>query len=279
MQQRRIGAHLSVAKGLILAGKEMMTKGGNALQIFSGSPRGWARKPIEQEKVDAYKAFCKEHDFGPTVIHALYLVNLTADRNELVENSMKAISYDLTYASQLSAVGVVVHLGSHLGRGFDAVFDQLIKNIKRILDATPKDSTFLVENSAGQDGKLCSRFEDIDRVFKALPEYVKQGRLGWCFDTCHGHANGYDITHNDEEMKKYGLLDTLKVIHLNDSRDPFASGRDRHENIGKGEIGVEKLKKFLHLSSFTHIPLILEVPGFDGMGPDAQNVEMVKSLL
>lgn len=278
-QHRRIGAHVSMAGGLVAAAQNVIDMGGNALQIFSGSPRSWARKPFEQSKADVFKSFCKEQNFGPTIIHALYLVNLTADREDLTQNSINGITFDLKFASQIGASGVVVHLGSHLGKGFDAVFDQLITNMKVILDATPKDSTFLIENSAGQEGKLCSQFADIARVFYALPKYVKDGKLGWCFDTCHGFAAGYDLKTVSQEMQKHQLLEKLKVIHLNDSRDPFESGRDRHDNIGEGLIGKEVLKAFLHDSKLENFPLILEVPGFDGNGPDAKNIEIVKALL
>jgi deoxyribonuclease-4 len=279
MKTRRIGAHLSVAGGLIPAAENMISMGGNCLQIFSGSPRGWARKPFDPEKVSAYNAFCKEHDFGPTVIHALYLVNLAADRADLVKNSIDGIIYDLKYSSALNGAGVVVHVGSHLGKGYDAVFEQVIKHIKHILDETPANSMFLIENSAGQEGKLFSKFEDIQRAFLELSSYVKSGRLGWCFDTCHGHAAGYDLKTIDKEMQKYGLLEHLKVIHFNDSRDEFDSGRDRHENIGEGKIGKEEMKIVATNPAFAHVPLVIEVPGFDGNGPDAKNIAIIKGML
>ena len=234
---RRLGAHLSVAGGLVHAAENMISMGGNCLQIFSGSPRSWARKTLEQAKAEAYKTFCKDHNFGPTFIHALYLINLSGDRDDLVQHSIGALTYDLQYSSQIGANGVIVHLGSHLGKGFDAVFDVLVKRMREILDATPTDSTLLIENSAGQQGKLCSDFADVQRLYTALPTYVEKGRLAWCFDTCHGFAAGYDLLNIDQKMKKHNLLNSLKVIHLNDSRDPFDSGRDRHENIGKDSLG------------------------------------------
>lgn len=279
MQQRRIGAHVSMAGGLVAAAQNVMDMGGNALQIFSGSPRSWARKPFDQSKADAFKSFCQEQNFGPTFIHALYLVNLTADREDLTQNSINGITFDLKFASQMEAGGVVVHLGSHLGKGLDAVFDQLIANMKTILDSTPADSTFLIENSAGQEGKLCSQFVDIQRVLKALPTYVQTKRLGWCFDTCHGFAAGHDLKTVSQEMKKFELLDSLTVIHLNDSRDPYESGRDRHDNIGEGLMGKQTIQAFLHDAAFKHLPLIMEVPGFEGNGPDAKNIEIVKAML
>lgn len=277
--QRRIGAHLSVAGGLNAAVDHIIEMGGNALQIFSGSPRGWARKPIDPNLTEAFQKYCKDHDVGLVVIHALYLINLTGDREELVRHSIDTLKYDLQYAAHIGAAGVVVHLGSHLGKGFDAVFDVLIKNLKEILDHSPENSTLLIENSAGQEGKLCSDFAEIRRVFDALRPYVEKKRLAWCFDTCHGYAAGYDLKTVDEEMKKNGLLEALGVIHVNDSRDPFRSGRDRHENIGEGQIGKEVLQRFLRNPHIAHVPCILEVPGFDGMGPDAKNIAIVKELL
>ncbi|HKY74047.1 MAG TPA: deoxyribonuclease IV [Patescibacteria group bacterium] len=277
--QYRIGAHLSVAGGLKAAVDRVISMGGNALQIFSGSPRGWARKSVDPKQAEIFRQYCKDHDVSPVVIHALYLVNLTGDREELLRHSIEALEYDLQYSAHIGAEGVVVHLGSHLGKGFDAVFDTLIENLKEILDRSPENSTLLIENSAGQEGKLCSDFAEIHRIYDALHMYVEKKRLAWCFDTCHGFAAGYDLRTVHEEMKKHGLLGTLRVIHFNDSRDPFNSGRDRHENIGEGQIGKVILRDFLKNPHFSQIPFIIEVPGFDGSGPDEKNIARVKELL
>lgn len=279
MQQRRIGAHLSVAKGLVTAGEAMLAMGGNCLQIFSGSPRGWARKPIAQVDGTLFTTFCKVHDFGPVFIHALYLVNLTGESDQLITHSIDSLTYDLAYGAAIGARGVIVHLGSHLGKGFDAVFHPLIARLKTILAATPKNSTLLIENSAGQKGKLCSDFGEIRRIFDALPGEVQSGRLGWCLDTCHAFAAGYSLGNIQEPIAKHQLQKQLKVIHLNDAKDPFDSGRDRHENIGEGTIGRETLQQFLTNPAWIHLPVILEVPGFDKKGPDAKNIAIVKELV
>lgn len=276
---RYIGAHLSVAKGLSQAVQNMLDRGGNALQIFSGSPRGWARRPLETVNVDDFLTFRKEKKFGPVFIHALYLINLVGGNEALVKHSVDALIYDLKFVSKIQASGVIVHLGSHLGNGYDSVFDQLVARIGEILDKTPQDSVLLVENSAGQQGKLCSTFEDLQRLFVACEKYVKTGRLGLCLDTCHAFSAGYHLTELAPKLKQFSLLDNLKVIHLNDSRDPFASGRDRHENIGKGSIGEQELKTFLNDTQLEKYPLILEVPGLDGMGPDSANVKTVRELI
>ncbi|HZZ98340.1 MAG TPA: deoxyribonuclease IV [Candidatus Saccharimonadia bacterium] len=276
---RLLGAHLSVAKGYVHVVEETLEKGGNCLQIFSGSPRSWGRKSLDLVDPKAFLAFRKEKHFGPVFIHALYLINLVGDREELVKNSVNALIYDLKYDAKIEGSGVVVHLGSHLGAGYEVVFEKLVAHIKEVLDKTPANSTLLVENSAGQQGKLCSTFEDLKRLFTELAPYAKSGRLGLCIDTCHAFATGYKPSELSAKLKEFGLMDKVRMIHLNDSRDPFASGRDRHENVGQGMIGKDELKKFLHDPAFEKIPLILEVPGYDKLGPDAKNIAVVKELL
>ncbi|HAU98848.1 MAG: putative endonuclease 4 [Microgenomates group bacterium GW2011_GWF2_45_18] len=279
MSTRRIGAHLSMAGGLVSAGERMIQMGGNALQIFSGSPRSWGRKPIEQIDGSAYKAFCKEKDFGPTFIHALYLVNLASENPALIQNSINALMYDLQFQEKIGAQGVIVHLGSHLGRGYEAVKNEMIDRLERILTHTPENSTLLIENSAGQDGKIASSFEELQNIFESIEVDEKEKRLGWCLDTCHAFANGYQPAELPSLIKKHALQDSLRVIHLNDSRDPFGSGRDRHDNLGDGLIEKSQLKTLLNDSSMIEFPRILEVPGIDGNGPDAENVRRVKEMI
>lgn len=276
---RRVGGHHSVAKGLVEAMQAMEEMGGNCLQVFSGSPRVWARKPIDAFPFDTFRKHAKEHDFGPTVTHALYLVNLASDNADLLKKSVGVLKYDMEFDAKLGGGGVIVHLGSHQGRGFDAVLDQLVESLDDILTGTPEGSTFLIENSAGQNGKLCSDLHEIRILFDRLGAHTKSGRLGWCFDTCHAHCAGYGLDTVENAITQEKLWDGLKIIHVNDSRDPFGSGRDRHENVGEGTIGKEKFRAFLNNPKYTHLPLILEVPGFDKTGPDKKNIDIVKSLI
>ena len=181
----------------------------------------------------------------------------------------------------------------------------MLVHIKGV-DETPEEATFLIENSAGQKGKIGSSLEEV----KDLMEAIDSDRVGWCYDTCHGHAAGYEHgssnleyrnskqiqnskTETDsrtsnladgtsnvlEEIENLDLLESLKVIHVNDSRDTFDSGRDRHDNLGEGNIPDEDLKVFLNDTRIKDIPLILEVPGFDKKGPDAKNVSILKSWI
>ena len=274
---RRIGAHLSVAQGLIHAAQEMIEKGGNCLQVFSASPRVWARKPLDAFPFEEYKKFCTEHDFGPTIVHAMYLVNLATDNPDLLKKSIDVLKYDLRFSSHLGAMGVVVHPGSHQGRGFEQTRAQVSSAIVEILKDTPEDSMFLLENAA-QKGKIGA---DLHEIRAYLDDVTAAGfgkRLGWCYDTCHGFCSGYELSALEHKITELQLWDSLRAVHLNDARDPLGSGRDRHENLGKGEMSLKTLETFLQHPKFKHLPLFMEVPGFDGEGPDAKNVSIAKQL-
>ena len=271
---RCIGAHLSTSGGIDLAVRQASLIGANSLQVFSSSPRMWQRTPLD--RIDTAKIFAAQEKYAVTPIftHALYLVNLASDKPELVQVSIQSLIHDLKFDAHIHGSGVVVHLGSHLGRGFEDSKLQMATAIKQILEKTPETSTFLMENSAGQNGKIASDLTEL----RWLLDEVNSPRLGWCLDTCHAFAAGNDLTELPAKLTELNLWSTLKVIHVNDSRDPLASGRDRHANMGEGLIPAKQFKAFLNTSEVLDIPLITEAPGFDGAGPDAKNIERIKAL-
>lgn len=289
---RLIGAHLSAAGGIDKAVQRAADIGCNCVQIFSASPRVWKKPPLES--YDTLAFFLRQESLGirPVVTHGLYLINLASENPEQIKKSQDSLIFELQFDALIQGAGVVVHLGSHQGRGWDACKDQLARTITAILEQTPESSTFLIENSAGQNGKLCSELSEI----RWLLDMVKSPRLKWCLDTCHAHAAGYYLSpdspmksHTDTKLPIKGelasridqleLWKTLQVVHLNDSKDPFASGRDRHENIGDGLISSEDLAHFLQLKTLESVPLMTEAPGLDGNGPDAENITRIKKLV
>lgn len=294
--------------------------GANCVQIFSGSPRVWARKPLDQVDPKPLYAAMSQHSVAPIITHSIYLVNLVSEKAELRQKSHTAVAYDLAFDAKIGGSGVVVHLGSHQGRGWEAVREGLATELTALVAGAPEEATLLIENSAGQNGKLCSDLSEIrwllDRVGELHQERYGRtmGRkLGWCFDTCHAHAAGYYlgtsqpvISKNFESVKleksvkkpksaqikeqqlrgsavaeitRNNLWDSLHCVHVNDSRDPFGSGRDRHANLGDGEIATADFEYFLNLPQLERVPLILEVPGIAGEGPDAENVRRLKALV
>lgn len=283
---RKIGAHVSAAGGIDKAVERAHDIGANCVQIFSASPRIWQKPKLENFDTEKFFAAQKKLDVSPVITHALYLVNLASDNPASVEKSIKALTYELEFDSLVKGSGVVVHLGSHQGRGWTAAQNQVLKSIETILKNTPDDSTFLIENSAGQNGKLTTAFEDIHWLI----DQIKSPKLGWCFDTCHAFSAGYQLNPKskvtegsigivEDLLEKYNLWSKLKCIHVNDSRDPFASHKDRHENFGDGSIPKEDFEYFLNLSHVKKVPLIMEVPGLDGQGPDAENVKRLKAVV
>lgn len=263
---RRIGAHLSISGGLDKAVESIVQMGGNCLQIFSSSPRSWTGTPLVRGQVS---------DVRPIFIHAKYLINLGSDKKELVEKSIQSLKFDMQVAELIGAEGVIVHLGSHQGRGFTAVQDQLVESLKTILQVSSGTTKFLIENSAGQKGKLCSQLSEISLLLRT----INDSRIGWCYDTCHGWGAGISFGKDLENtLQQFDLVKSLVCLHVNDSKGVLGGGLDRHENLGEGKMGLEELEKFVNYPAFINLPLITETPGFDGQGPDKKNLDILKQI-
>ncbi len=280
MTMRKIGAHVSAAGGVDKAIERAHEIGANCVQVFSGSPRVWQRPSLE--KIDAEKIFSKQKELSvqPIFTHALYLINLASDNPELVRKSTEAIKFDLAFDAKVKGAGVIVHTGSHQGRGWESCRESLAKLISQVLKETPAESHLLIENAAAHNGKIGGDLTEI----RWLCDAVGSSRLGWCVDTCHAFTAGYAVGKDGEknllaEIERLHLHKNLHCVHVNDSRDPFNSGRDRHANIGDGLIPEEDLKYFLNYPLIADVPLILEVPGIDNEGPDAENIQRLKKIV
>ena len=273
---RKIGAHVSAAGGIEKTPQRAVDIGCNSIQLFSGSPRVWKKPALTKHNTAEFFSDIEKYGILSVFTHAIYLVNLASDKPELIEKSLATLKYDMRFDALVKGGGVIVHLGSHQGRGWEAVKDQVASHIKDIITASPKEATFLIENSAGQKGKLCSDLQEI----RWLLDEVNSSQLGWCFDTCHAFTAGYSLNSSVvKTITELNLWADLKCIHVNDSRDELGSGRDRHANLGEGNIPQSDLKYFLNHPQVKPLPLLLEVPGFDKKGPDAKNVELLKQLL
>lgn len=282
----RTGAHISSAGGILKAFERLKAIGGDCLQVFSASPRIWNRLSI-QETADgiAVPGGCGGI---PVFIHAAYLVNLTSENPAVREKSVESLVRDLYFNAALKGMGVIVHPGCSRNPDRKSALTDLVRMTAGILESSPPESRFIIENSAGQEGRIGS---DLSEVRFLLSE-LQDARVGWCFDTCHGFASGYRFSPAaypvavkldrgllETELDRHDLRNSLACIHVNDSRDPFGSGRDRHENLGNGMIPVRELSSFFNNSGCRNVPLILEVPGIAGNGPDRENLEFLRSLI
>ncbi len=280
----KIGAHLSIAGGYYKALERVAAIGGNCLQIFSSSPRGWNYAQLTEESKRMFIETKEKLKIDPVFFHASYLVNL-GDGGEIGEKSKKSLVAELNVASQLGIVGSIIHLGSFKDSAptlwdvsKDKKYSILINNILEVLTNTPKDTFFIIENAGNK--KIGQSLDEI----KGILLDVNDERVRICLDSCHLFSAGYDIRKPggwekflDEFDSKIGIK-KLAVLHANDSRDPFNSGRDRHENIGAGTLGLEVFRHIVNHPLLKDIPFIIETPGFDGNGPDKKNIDILSSL-
>lgn len=277
----KCGAHVSIAGGLPRAIENAVKIDAQCIQIFSSSPGQWNEPKHKQELIKKFIEQKKLHQIDPVFIHAKYLINLVSDKSWLADQSVRSLVADLHFSNEIGATGVIVHLGSHQGRGYETAKKTLVNTVEEVLEKTPRETRLIVENSAGQKGKLSSTMEEIADLFGA----VSRKRLALCLDTCHLFAAGYDVRDKGvvdsliHELRASRLLERLVVIHINDVKDPLGSHRDRHENLGEGQIGFDGLKTFVTHPMFRHLPKIIETPGFDQKGPDERNVVILNELM
>lgn len=282
MAKLNIGAHKSAAGGYAKACERVADIGGDCLQLFSSSPRTWAGADLSDEELKGFKTARDEHDLEPVVFHAPYLINL-ADRGSTGEKSVKAMIEELEVASRAGIIGSVVHVGSYKTDNEKPEdqdhYDHLIENIQTVLEETPDDTFFIIENMGTR--KIGKK---IDQIAELIEDAGGSDRLKVCLDTCHMHAAGIDLSSEDnfeaffaEFDNKIGL-DRLEVMHINDSKDEFNSLRDRHENIGEGHISESVFMNITTKEPTKDLPLIIETPGFGDNGPDAKNIATLRSL-
>ena len=276
----KVGAHVSTAGGLDKAIDRAQGMGAEAIQIFISSPRGWAFKPVPQAMASTFREKAANAGIGPTFFHGIYLVSLGAPTEENLAKSVQALTDYMQAAGELGSSGVIFHAGSHRGAGYQGVFDQAVGAMDRVLTASPEGVRLTMENSAGMGDHICSKFEEIGGLMKALAS----PNVKVCLDTQHLFAAGYDVTSKEgldrvmEEFDREIGLSNLVAVHANDSKTPFASGVDRHENIGQGHMGLDTFRVIMAHPAFRDVPFLLEVPGEDGNGPDKANLDVLKGL-
>lgn len=283
----KLGAHLSIAGGHVKALEKIVQIGGNCLQIFSTSPRGWSRAKMTPEEIEHFITVKNDSHINPIYFHASYLINL-ADSGNTGRHSKSSLIAEMNLATQLGIRGSIIHLGSFKeGETNEEIspevqskkYDVLIKNIKEVLAQTPANVLFIIENAGTRKIGLT-----LDELAKIVAD-VNDRRVRICFDTCHLHTAGYQFSTSEQLNNLLTIVDSfiglgkLEVWHMNDSKDPANSRRDRHENIGNGTVGLESFRLILNHEKLKHLAFIIETPGFDDKGPDKENLDILKSLI
>ena len=274
------GAHVSTSGGIHTAIDRAEAIGGESLQIFTQSPRTWRPTNHDPANFERFKERRAEAGIQGVVCHALYLVNLATPDEEIYEKSVTTLMNTVDVACAIEADGVVFHVGSHLGAGFEAGLEHVVPALERALERCSETTWLLIENSAGAGGTIG---RSVDELAVLVDRLDRHPRLGICLDSCHLWVSGVDVTDRaaldvcvDEVEERIGL-DRLRALHVNDAAAPLGSNRDRHANLGEGEIG-EGMSVFLAHPKLQGLPTILEVPGPDGHGPDANEIQKLRDL-
>jgi deoxyribonuclease-4 len=254
--------------------------GADVLQLFVQSPRTWRFPSHDPESIERFRERRAETGLGGVLVHALYLVNLAAPDRAIYKKSVDTMRSTMDAACAIDADGVVFHVGSHLGAGFDKALKRIVRALEQVLDRCSDTTWLLMENSAGTGGTIGRSLDELTALYDALDGHE---RLGVCLDSCHLYASGVDV--GDQAALDAALgelderigLDRLRALHANDSKAPLGSNRDRHDNIGAGLIG-DRLGVFLAHPRLQGLPAVLEVPGEDGHGPNADEIRKLREL-
>ena len=275
-----LGAHVSSSGGIHTAIDRIEAMGGDAVQLFTQSPRTWRPTNHDPATFERFKARRGEAGIEGVLCHALYLLNLASPNDDFYEKSVAALVNTVEVACAIEADAVVFHVGSHQGAGLEAAFERVVPALELVLERCREPTWLLVENTAGAGGTIGRSMDELGVLIDRLGRHP---RLGVCIDSCHLFVSGYDVTKPEEldraldELDAAIGLDRLRALHVNDAQAPLGSNRDRHANVGEGLLG-EKLGVFLSNRRLQGLPAVLEVPGKDGKGPDADEVRKLKEL-
>lgn len=283
---QRFGSHLSVAGGLHLAFDAAVELGCDCLALFVKNQRQWAAPPLKDEAISLYREAQRRTGIGPVIAHASYLLNLASPSADGRAKSIRALIDELTRCEALDIPGLVVHPGAHMGDGVDAGLSRITASLDEVHAGTAGiKAMVLLESTAGQGTTIG---HEIAHLGKMLGQAKQPERLGICIDTCHLFAAGYDLRQKEvydatiDELDRCVGLERIRCIHTNDSKTPCGSKRDRHEHIGKGEMGNAAFANLVNDPRLTHVPRILETEkGTDSRGVDYDrlNLKRLRGLI
>ena len=256
----KIGCHLSISKGFYKAGKDIISIGGNTFQFFTRNPQGFKAKEFDQNDYDKYLELEKEHNLIRPLAHAPYTMNLSSDSESIRESGKEILRLDIERLEYFDHCLYNIHPGNHKGQGVEVGIDYIAKALNEVIKPEQK-TIVLLELMSGKGNDIGRSFEEI----KAIIDRVElKNKIGVCLDTCHVYSAGYDLVNDLDgvinEFDRIIGLNYLMAIHLNDSKMPFNSNKDRHEKIGEGVIGIDTFIKIINHPKLRHLPFYLETP-------------------
>lgn len=271
-----IGCHLTISKGFYVMGQQATALGANTAQFFTRNPRGGKAKELDLGDIEKFRNFCNEHNFGPFIAHAPYTINPCAAKPETLEFAHLTMADDLKRLQHIPGTYYNFHPGSHVGQGMEIAVGKIAATLNQVM-FPEMETTVLLETMAGKGTEVGGRFEELREIIDrtALGE-----KIGVCLDTCHVYDGGYDIVNDLDgvltQFDKIIGLDRLKALHLNDSMNPFASHKDRHQKLGQGSIGLEAFRRIMTHPALKELPKVLETP--NELPGYAQEIEILRSM-
>ncbi|MDE7320238.1 MAG: deoxyribonuclease IV [Lachnospiraceae bacterium] len=259
----KIGSHVGMNGKKMMLGsvEEALSYDANTFMLYTGAPQNTKRKEISELNIEAAQALMKDNGITEFIVHAPYIINLANTvKPETYELAVRFLRLELDRASSMGSRILVVHPGAHVGAGTEAGIASVVKGLNEVL-TDDSDCLIALETMAGKGSEIGRTFEELARIYDGV---AKKDRLRICFDTCHTHDSGYDIINDPEGVfARFDQIlgkDQIAVFHINDSKNPCGSAKDRHENLGKGCIGFDALNRIVHHPDFKDVPKILETP-------------------
>ncbi|MCH2404016.1 MAG: deoxyribonuclease IV [Thaumarchaeota archaeon] len=276
----KLGVHVSIAGSIDLSIDRARSLDLNTFQIFTRNPRGWKFSDLKESNIVNFKNKILSENISTVVCHMPYLPNLSSPKEDVYNMSINTLSSELERCNTLGIEYVVTHIGSHLGTGLEKGLDRVVKACNTALSNSSNNTMIVLENTAGTKNNVGSKFDELKYIFDNVND---KSRIGFCFDTCHAFAAGYDLSTSKSVIDTLNKFDQiiglkyLKVVHLNDSKGELGNGLDRHQHIGRGFIGESGFRELLKNLTIKQLPLILETP-IDETFDDEYNINKIYSL-
>jgi deoxyribonuclease-4 len=277
----RFGFHISIAGGFSKVAERAKVRGCETIQLFSRNPRGWKYEPLDKDEVHAFRASIQSIGLFPVFLHLPYLPNIASLNSRFYSRSVDSVATDLERADQLGAQYLIIHIGHRMESSEEEAVRAVSQGINEVFKRVKNPVVLLLENTAGQGSEIGSIFEQIRAIMDGVDE---SERVGICLDTAHSHGAGYDLSNKEgvertlERVDQTLGLKRIHLLHLNDSKTPLGSHKDRHWHIGEGHIGLKGFRYLINHPLLKHLPGIMETPRTDTV-EDLKNMKVIRKLV